>query len=71
MFKRMGMVAAAAAFAVVVMPAASEAGSHHKREARSDCVVTKMFERVARHTERAAHSVVHHVRAVRHRSHKR
>ena len=45
MFKRITMVAAAAALAVVMTPAASEAGSHHKRTAHSGCALTKLMHR--------------------------
>lgn len=45
MFNRFGFAAIALAFAVVSMPAVSEAG--HVRTARPSCAVTKMFHRRA------------------------
>jgi len=72
MFKRVTMIAAAAALAVVLAPSASEAGSHHKREARSGCAITKMLHRAR--TPRVHHvrkARVHHVRKARvHHVHK-
>ncbi len=65
MFMRITTVAAAAAFAVVMMPAASEAGSDKAREAHTGCALTKMFDRAARRTERATRTVVSHDRTVR------
>ena len=50
MFKRFTLAAVAAAFAVLSMPAASEAG-HMKREARparATCALTHMMTRIAR-----------------------
>ncbi|MCB1519532.1 MAG: hypothetical protein KDJ37_03030 [Hyphomicrobiaceae bacterium] len=57
MFKRVTMAAIAAAFAIVSMPAASEAG-HHQRSARPACELTKMLNRVVHRTERAMHRIV-------------
>lgn len=65
MFKHLTILTAAAAVAVVMLPAASQAGGHHARDARSSCAITKMFERATRHTERAARTVVNHGRAER------
>lgn len=62
MFKRLGLAAIAMAFAVVSMPAASEAG-HFKRSARPACGLTKLFHRVHR-APRVVAPVVH-VRPVR------
>ena len=45
MFKRITMIAAVAALAVVMTPAASQAGGVHKREARTACPITKLLHR--------------------------
>lgn len=63
MLKRITVAAAVAALAVVMMPVASEAGTHAKKgEARPACGLTKMLDRVSQRTERAVRSITHHTR---------
>lgn len=58
MFKRITLAAVAAAFAVLSMPAASEAGlmKREARPARAGCALTHMMTRI--HTPRVAAAVV-------------
>lgn len=72
MFKRITIAAAVAAFAIVLMPVASEAGSRARGgEARASCGLTKMFQRTAHRTDRAVRSIFHRDRTRHaHRSHR-
>ena len=63
MFKRITMIAAVAALAVVMTPAASQAGGVHKREARTACPITKLLHRTARPARKVAART--HVRPAR------
>mgnify|MGYP006876735495 CR=1 FL=1 len=71
MFKRIIAAAALAAVAIIVTPAASEAGTRAaKGEARSSCGLTKMFTRSSHRANRdRSHRHAH--RAHRARTHKR
>lgn len=62
MYKRITTAAAVAALAVVMMPAASQAGGKAKGEARPACALTTMLQRTVQHTDRAVRSVVHRER---------
>lgn len=69
MFKKFTMAAVVAALAVVMMPAASQAGGS-RGEARASCGVTKMFQRGVRHTDRAMRRAARSERR-HHRHHRR
>lgn len=75
MLKKFTIAAAVAAFAAVMMPAASQAGGAHKGEARASCGITKMFSRAGRHSDRATRKAArrdrHHRHHYRAHAHKR